>query len=202
VARTKPAEERRADLLAAAESLFIRKGIEATSLDEITSAAGTSKGLFYSYFRSKDDIIAALQERFSIVVTDRINAAIAEQTDWGAKLDAVVQASFDVHEEMRDLHDALFHRSYPASRDVEGSVGQRSQGLVIEAISKLVRDGHAAGAFEVNDPVTDTVMAFIVMRLFNRSIYSTEEISDRDLIRAAQQLFRRAVGVKSTSGLS
>jgi AcrR family transcriptional regulator len=174
VARTKPAEERRADLLSAAETLFIRKGIEATSLDEITSAAGVSKGLFYSYFRSKDDIIAELQERFSVAVTDRINAAIAEQTDWGAKLDAVVQASFDVHEEMRDLHDALFHRSYPASQAGEGASGRRSQGLIIEAISELVRAGHAAGAFEVSDPVTDTVMAFIVMRLFNRSIFSTQ----------------------------
>jgi hypothetical protein len=44
--RTKPAEQRRADLLAAGEELFLAKGVAATSLDDITSRAGVSKGLF------------------------------------------------------------------------------------------------------------------------------------------------------------
>jgi AcrR family transcriptional regulator len=193
VARTKPAEERRADLLQAAESLFVRKGIDATSLDEITTAAGVSKGLFYVYFRSKEEIVAALQEQFSLAMIDRINTAVAAQTDWGARLDAVVQASFDVHEEMRDLHDALFHRAYPASRTPDASVAQRTHGLLIDTIGRLLREGNAAGAFAVDDPVTETVLSFIVMFLFNREAYSAT-IDDRDLIRAAQQLFRRAVG--------
>ena len=46
MARTKPAEQRRADLLAAGRELFLAKGVAATSLDEITSRAGVSKGLF------------------------------------------------------------------------------------------------------------------------------------------------------------
>jgi AcrR family transcriptional regulator len=195
VTRTKPAEERRADLLGAAETLFVRNGIDATSLDEITSAAGVSKGLFYVYFRSKEEIVAALQEQLALAMVDRINAAIAEQTDWGAKLDAVVQASFDAHEQLRDLHDALFHRAYPASRTRDSSVAQRTQGVVVEAIGNLLRAGNAAGAYTVDDPVTETVMGFLAMFLFNRDLYSAGSIDDHALIRAAQQLFRRAVGL-------
>ena len=63
--RTKPAEQRRADLLAAGRTLFLAKGIAATSLDDITRQAGVSKGLFYLYFASKEDLVLALQEQFS-----------------------------------------------------------------------------------------------------------------------------------------
>ena len=45
--RTKPAEQRRAELLAAGRALFLAKGIAATSLDDVTQRAGVSKGLFY-----------------------------------------------------------------------------------------------------------------------------------------------------------
>ena len=41
--RTKPAEQRRAELLAAGRTLFLAKGIAATSLDDITRRAGVSK---------------------------------------------------------------------------------------------------------------------------------------------------------------
>jgi TetR/AcrR family transcriptional repressor of nem operon len=52
MARTKPAEQRRADLLAAGRELFLAKGVAATSLEDITGRAGVSKGLFYLYFNT------------------------------------------------------------------------------------------------------------------------------------------------------
>jgi AcrR family transcriptional regulator len=70
--RTKPAEQRRADMLGAAEALFLAKGIVATSLEDITHAAGVSKGLFYLYFASKDDLVLALREQFSRQFAERI----------------------------------------------------------------------------------------------------------------------------------
>ena len=81
MARTKPAEERRADLLQAGRELFLAKGVAATSLDEITSRAGVSKGLFYLYFRSKDDLLNALHEQFSTELADRIYRAYERDFD-------------------------------------------------------------------------------------------------------------------------
>src|ERR1700729_1113677 len=106
--RTKPAEERRADLLAAGEELFLAKGVAATSLDDITSRAGVSKGLFYLYFRSKDDLLAALHVQFSTRLADGIRTATAPVADWPAKLDACVKAIFDSYQEHDDLHEVLF----------------------------------------------------------------------------------------------
>ncbi len=63
--RARPAEERREDLLAAARTLFVAQGISGTTLGEITTEAGVSKGLFYLYFSSKEDLVLAMKEQFS-----------------------------------------------------------------------------------------------------------------------------------------
>ena len=42
-----------------AAALFAERGVAATSLDEVLSAAGAGKGQFYHYFRSRDELVAA-----------------------------------------------------------------------------------------------------------------------------------------------
>jgi AcrR family transcriptional regulator len=51
---------RSATLLAAAEQLFLARGIEDVSIDDITREAGVAKGSFYRYFPSKDALVRAL----------------------------------------------------------------------------------------------------------------------------------------------
>ncbi len=50
-------------LIEAAESLFIRKGFDDTSVDEISETAGYSRGAFYSNFEDKDEILLAVIDR-------------------------------------------------------------------------------------------------------------------------------------------
>ncbi len=52
----------RLSILNAAGNLFSRHGYCATSLDDILNAAGITKGAFYHYFKSKEDLCAALLE--------------------------------------------------------------------------------------------------------------------------------------------
>jgi len=47
-------------LIEAAERLFIRKGFDDASVDEISEAAGYSRGAFYSNFEGKDEIFLAV----------------------------------------------------------------------------------------------------------------------------------------------
>jgi AcrR family transcriptional regulator len=58
--------ERMEALAAAAMQLFLARGIEQTTIDDITSAAGVSKGSFYRYFEDKtalvDHLLAPVRE--------------------------------------------------------------------------------------------------------------------------------------------
>jgi AcrR family transcriptional regulator len=50
------------DLIDAGLSLFLRRGIEAVTIDEVAREAGMAKGNFYRYFRDKADLVEAVIE--------------------------------------------------------------------------------------------------------------------------------------------
>jgi AcrR family transcriptional regulator len=60
--RAQQVERNRQGLLAAAKSVFIRKGYLGATLDSIAKEAGFSKGAIYSQFGSKADLFFALLE--------------------------------------------------------------------------------------------------------------------------------------------
>jgi AcrR family transcriptional regulator len=61
MARTvKDPEERRNEFLGAAQRLFIERGYFTTSIDDICKEMGVAKGLFYYYFKSKEDLVEAI----------------------------------------------------------------------------------------------------------------------------------------------
>jgi AcrR family transcriptional regulator len=53
----------RTRLIEAAETLFIRKGFDDTSVDEISEMAGYSRGAFYSNFENKEQVLLLLIDR-------------------------------------------------------------------------------------------------------------------------------------------
>jgi TetR/AcrR family transcriptional repressor of nem operon len=189
--RTKPAEQRRADLLDAGRTLFLSRGVAATSLEDITSRAGVSKGLFYLYFHSKDDLLQALQDQFSAELANRIRAATNSVADWGARLDACVEAIAGSYREQHDQHEVLFRHGGHVSAS-----HQATHALVLQALSDLLASGVAAGAFDVEDPDATAVLVWASAHGFDPQFLGDAAPADDRLIRAAQQLFRRAAGLK------
>jgi TetR/AcrR family transcriptional regulator, transcriptional repressor for nem operon len=192
--RTKPAQERRADLLAAGQALFVAKGIAGTSLEDITQRAGVSKGLFYLYFRSKEDMVLALQEQFSAQLADRVRAAADEQPDWAAKLDACLSAAYGYYQDLHDQHEVLFHHA--AHLGHEAHQKHEAHGPahtpLVDALRELLEAGVAVGAYRIEDPATTAVIFYAIMHAFDHDMYGGRPPADDRLIRATQQLFRRA----------
>ena len=60
----KTSRDTRGRIIAAAWQLFYEQGYEETTIDEIVEESGTSKGSFYHYFRSKDDLLGTLSDLF------------------------------------------------------------------------------------------------------------------------------------------
>jgi TetR/AcrR family transcriptional repressor of nem operon len=192
--RTKPAEQRRAELLAAGQALFLAKGIAGTSLDDITQRAGVSKGLFYLYFPSKEDLVLALREQFSRELAERMRAAIeAAPGGWADRLDACVRAGFEGYRDLHDLHEVLFHHAH-VTQPGAGLPGP-APAPVARVIGELLAAGTAAGAFDVPDPESTAVLCYASMHAYGDDFRGRPGPDDTRLIRAAQQLFRRAAGL-------
>src|ERR1700744_3988688 len=60
----KAPEVRRAELLDCAQGLFLSKGYEKTTINDVIAATGLSKGAFYHHFAAKEDLLEAIAERF------------------------------------------------------------------------------------------------------------------------------------------
>ncbi|HEX5304126.1 MAG TPA: TetR/AcrR family transcriptional regulator, partial [Streptosporangiaceae bacterium] len=188
--RTKPAEQRRAELLAAGQALFLAKGIAGTSLDDITQRAGVSKGLFYLYFASKEDLVLALREQFSRDLAERMRAAAeavpattrpaSGGTGWADRLDACVRAGLERYRDLHDLHEVLFHHAHvPPPASGSGTPGtvtpdwgnsespDPAPAPAARVIRELLEAGVAAGAFDVPDPESTAVLCYASMHAFD-----------------------------------
>jgi AcrR family transcriptional regulator len=56
-------DERKNQIINAAEGVFTEKGFDAARMDDIADQTGLSKGTLYLYFKSKDDLIIAILDR-------------------------------------------------------------------------------------------------------------------------------------------
>ena len=84
-------DERKSQILNAAEEVFTEKGFDQARMDDIAGQTGLSKGTLYLYFKSKDDLIIAILDRLferefgqmeKLVVADKTaRACIEEFTD-------------------------------------------------------------------------------------------------------------------------
>ena len=54
----------KAKITKVAWQLFHEKGYSETTIDDIIAASGTSKGSFYHYYSSKDELLSSLSELF------------------------------------------------------------------------------------------------------------------------------------------
>jgi TetR/AcrR family transcriptional regulator, transcriptional repressor of aconitase len=83
-------------LIEAAETLFIRKGFDDTSVDEITGMAGYSRGAFYSNFEDKDQVFLAVIDRCWFSVPKALETIVQQVSD-PASLAAAVRDWYSNH---------------------------------------------------------------------------------------------------------
>jgi len=65
----------RKKLLDAAQELMLTKGYTDTSVEEICTAAGVTKGSFFHYFAGKEELGKVLAERFTSIMREKFEAA-------------------------------------------------------------------------------------------------------------------------------
>ncbi len=61
-------------LLESAKILFSQKGYYATSVEDIVESAGFSKGTFYFYFKSKEELFKSLVEEMHLNIVKRLES--------------------------------------------------------------------------------------------------------------------------------
>ncbi|HUE10385.1 MAG TPA: TetR/AcrR family transcriptional regulator [Steroidobacteraceae bacterium] len=190
--RTKPPEQRRRELMNAAQRLFLEHGVGPVTIEQITSSAAVAKGTFYLYFSSKDDLLGALRKRFAEQLLARIRSAIAKrsQAHWKERLSAWAKAIIAGYLDSMRLHDILFYASRPLSR--EGLIDN----IIIDDLYHLLETGVAAGAWSIDDPRFTAVFLFSgVHGVVEEACAKHKKVNRVRLARRLERLCFRAVGL-------
>jgi len=66
-------------LLESAKILFSQKGYYATSVEDIVESAGLSKGAFYFYFKSKEELFKSLVEEMHLSIVKRLESFLERE---------------------------------------------------------------------------------------------------------------------------
>jgi AcrR family transcriptional regulator len=65
-------------ILQQAMKIFLEKGYHGTSIDEITRAAGLTKGAFYWHFKSKEDLLKKIIHEYEVRFLDNLIQSVEE----------------------------------------------------------------------------------------------------------------------------
>ncbi len=68
------------EILSAAQSLFITKGYEETSVNDIMNSVGGAKGMFYRSFQSKDELLNVLVDKWAEQYVKEVSFALYDST--------------------------------------------------------------------------------------------------------------------------
>ena len=129
--------DRRSQLLAAARSVFAKKGYDEATVSEIVSRAGVAQGTFYLYFPGKESLAGAFAE----LVSERLAEVATEKTSRSRSFDSALgrlfEAAYQVAEEHRDVFlianrglelvddfDEWMNRTAPAREWLEGFIAE------------------------------------------------------------------------------
>ena len=73
LARSCEKEKKRERILKKSWELFKKNGYEETKIERITKEVGISKGSFYTYFKTKEDVLFSILEKIEIEIENSIN---------------------------------------------------------------------------------------------------------------------------------
>lgn len=160
MAKTK--EERRNEIIETAGKLFEEKGYEQTQVQDIVNEIGVAKGLFYYYFKSKDEVMEELADRYADEIIDAVNKLIDKDITTFDKINRIFQIFIDSAEKKFGIFMGILNVKNGITHErIFFNVGKKMVPLVTE----LILSGNDNGECNCSDP--KFITEFLVSGLFN-----------------------------------
>jgi AcrR family transcriptional regulator len=177
-------ERRRGEILDAAEALYIDKGWEALTVDQVARSARLSRALVYVYFRDKEDLLFAIGERAMRLLLERFVAALGTRQMGMDQIEAIGRAYIGYAHEFPHYFDfcsrfqsRLATAGSSSNEDTCKVMGDQVKGTVVQAIINGISDG------SVRADIGDPRMFAITLWAFTHGIIQLAMIKGVELTR-------------------
>jgi AcrR family transcriptional regulator len=159
-----PRDERRAQLLAAAQEVFVANGYHGAAMDEIAETAHVSKPVLYQHFPSKRELYLSLLDSHLTKLTQLLLGALNSTTDNDERVQAVMRAYFRFIAADDQAHRLVFESDLINDPDVSAR---------LETFNKTFSDAVARVIAE------DTKLPELEAQLLGRGLTGMAQVSAR-----------------------
>ena len=152
MARTiaKDHDDKRAQILTTAASIFAREGFDRASMNQIAAACGISKANIYHYYTSKDSLLFDLLDQYLNELRDRVRSVPNENLPVEERLRLTIreilrayQGSDDVHKVQLNGMSALPEAQQKILMDCQRDMVQHMSDIISEILPKNVAEDRA-----------------------------------------------------------
>ena len=170
----KKGEKRKQELIKIAYDMFLTRGYENSSVDEIIAKAQIAKGTFYYYFPSKEKM---LEDVIEMMIENEIEAAdqiMASDLPVPQKIIGII-ASIKPTEKEKPISDALMQ---PENVLMHDKIRKKLIEVIVPILSEAVEEGVRDGIFSC-DNIPERVRMLLVVSndTFNESAFTERDIS-------------------------
>ncbi len=181
----KDPEERRKELIDAAERLFVAEGYDQTAISDIVKEVNVSQGAFYYYFDSKEDVlVAALEKEIAILEGDFIQIARNKDLDESVLVNAMINRFISISSSGKKILCYL-HQTKNATLHNK-LMRERPFSRIAPVMAEVISRGCEKGRFNVLRPLETSYLLLILIASTNHVFYH-----DRHLDEDANQIDKK-----------
>lgn len=176
---TLSASARRQQILDAAQQLFLTKGYETATVEDVLAAVGIAKGTLYHHFRSKEAILEAIVARTCEQVAQR--ALQAAQATKDAHLPAPQRLMAVLAAARADQEDIDLSHQLQATGNLRFHLMSMTRTFrsLHPVLTQVVADGVAAGELSSTDPAGDVeVILAAGLTLLEGGVFSPADLDE------------------------
>lgn len=156
-------EEKRKDLLRSALACFGEKGYEATTVDDIIRHAGVSKGMLYTYFSSKEEILLELLKQRTARFVEELRLELKRTPKYLDKVRVLIARYRDTPLTDDQKQWTIVYLEYwLASSRVphrQGLLTERYD-MLVQFLAEIIADGQRRGEFQADLDATTAAMLY------------------------------------------
>ena len=169
----KKGERRKQELLRIAYRMFVEKGYENTSIDEIIAEAGIAKGTYYYYFESKEATLEAVIDMMIEEEVGRAKEILAASLPIPQKLVSVIYSLRPAQGE-QGIVNALNVKENIVMHE---KVNRRIVEEAVPLLTEIVKEGISQGMLSCNNIEERVKMLLII----SQHTFDDGDFSDRDV---------------------
>jgi AcrR family transcriptional regulator len=153
--REREREQRKAQILDTARALLLEKGLNATSINQIAKRAELSVGAIYFYYKSKEDLYAALQVEGLELLNQTIRQSVQETSSPEENIRNIAMAYLKFSEKHKNYFDIInYFLASPEpifSPELKIQVDERGKNN-LTILTDTIREGIQNSLFKAVDP--------------------------------------------------